>query len=317
MRRPPLRRCAASCSNCRRMSSGSPLAGGQSALMRRAAKAWANSRSSLSPRIRGAPSEAAGLRLRHVATAGEITEELREILVIGLFCRPLAGTPVERLGLGIASREHHVRLRSPFLGKVRPAGRSAVRNAAFSLSATVRPSARPLVGNVLRGLGDQGVDVGIGSSAGQCYRADRPSPIARHRPEHARSSFLPDRRPGAGVLRSAPWSWAPVRSAPWSWVLRGRRPGAGPAEVGALELGIAEVGALELGSAEVGALELGRAEVGALELGPFEVGALELGTAEVGALEFGIAEVGALKLGREVGALESAPRDWRPGAGHR
>jgi hypothetical protein len=83
-------------------------------------RAWPTGGSPWPPSINCALSQAPGLRLGHVAAAGEITEELRKVLVVGLLRGPLGSAPFKRLGIGIASREHHVRLRSPFLGEANP-----------------------------------------------------------------------------------------------------------------------------------------------------------------------------------------------------
>ena len=130
-----------------------------------------------------------------------------------------SGSPAENITFG--SDRHSS-------GKSGLGGRSAVRNAAFSLSATLPFRRLRSIGDALRGLADQGVDLGIG------HRLDSATAQIGQVPSRAVDLSTPDRR---------------------------------SPQVGALELGLAEVGALELGLVEVGALELGLGEVGALELG--------------------------------------------------
>ena len=226
------------------------------------------------------PRETSDLRLRRVAVAGEISEKLRKVLVIGTFRGQLgrpqsngsgSGSPAENITFG--SDRHSS-------GKWGLGGRSAVRNPAFSLSATASRSSclARLVErrDALRGLVDKGVDLGIGHwlDSASAEIGQVPSRAVGRNAPNCRSSEV-------GALEL------------------------GLVEVGALKLGLVEVGALELGFGEESALELGLPDVGALELGMAEVGALELSVSEAGSLEFGSLEVGALELGMaEVGALE-------------
>ena len=149
--------CAASSSSRRRMSPGSPSAGGQSAPMTRAAKSLGQTRSGSPSWSRAGfertPGEAPGLRFGHVAATGEIAEEGREILVVSPFRGPVGRTPGKRLRLRIAGLEHHVRLRSPLLGKFGPRRVLDLQHRGQRVgpcSSRVSSSAMPFVASLIR-----------------------------------------------------------------------------------------------------------------------------------------------------------------------
>ena len=116
----------------RRMSSGSALAGGQSGPMRRAAK----TPSEQAVRIQvGASGEASGLRLGHVSRTRDHRGTSRGPHRKACSVAHLGATPVERLGLGIASsrtsRSASIAIPSKTLASGRDLLRPATPRSAF------------------------------------------------------------------------------------------------------------------------------------------------------------------------------------------
>ena len=210
--------CAASCSNWRRMWSASPGEQAVGADDPRGEQPGPNAvgLAVLQPRsFERTPGETADLRLRRVV-AGEITEEGREILVVGPLGVPVGPPPGERLGPRIANLEHHVRLRSPWLGK---SGPRSVRSATSRSARRSLPCAHPRR-QCPSWPRRSWRRCRTWSSPGRCWRADRRNPRRVIAPGTPDPRFPSGRRPRSGLPR-----------------------------VGALELGLPQVGTLELGFA--------------------------------------------------------------------